>query len=160
MKIKFFTVGGTIDKIYFDRKNTYEVGESLLNEILREANVGFEYEIESVLKKDSLDFTDEDRLIIHGKISSEPERLIVITHGTDTMVETARVLEDIRDKVIVLTGSMQPARFRTSDAVFNVGSAIAAVQSKPPGIYIAMSGTIFESHRVRKNVDKGCFEEI
>lgn len=160
MKIKFFTVGGTIDKIYFDRKNTYEVGESLLNEILREANVGFEYEIESVLKKDSLDFTDEDRLIIHGKISREPERLIVITHGTDTMVETARVLEDIRDKVIVLTGSMQPARFRSSDAVFNVGSAIAAVQSKPPGIYIAMSGTIFESHRVRKNVDKGCFEEI
>ena len=160
MKIKFFTVGGTIDKIYFDKKNTYEVGESLLTEILKESNVTFKYKIESILRKDSLDINDEDRQLIYDKISSDRHRMIIITHGTDTMAETARKLESIPDKTIVLTGSMVPARFRSSDADFNIGAAIATVQTKPPGVYISMNGRIFDSHNVWKNVDENRFEEI
>jgi len=160
MKIKFFTVGGTIDKVYFDRKNEYQVGDSRLFEILREVNVGFEYESESVLKKDSLDITDEDRQIILGRVREEKSRHIVLTHGTDTMVQTAATLRSIPDKVIVLTGSMAPARFRSSDAEFNIGCAIAAVQLLPPGVYIVMNGQIFDSGTVRKNVERGLFEKV
>ena len=114
MKIKFFTVGGTIDKIYFDRKNDYQVGESRLSEILQGARVGFTYDCESLLKKDSLDITDEDRRMILETISREECRHIVITHGTDTMVQTAKRLRPVLDKTIVLTGSMEPARFRST----------------------------------------------
>lgn len=160
MKIKFFTVGGTIDKIYFDRKNEYRVGDSRLVEILREVNVAFEYEYESILKKDSMDITHEERHIIREKVREERYRHIVITHGTDTMVQTAETLRSIPDKVIVLTGSMAPARFRSSDAEFNIGCAIAAVQLLPPGVYIVMNGQVFDSGAVRKNVERGRFEKI
>jgi len=160
MKIKFFTVGGTIDKVYFDRKNNYQVGDSRLHEILKEVNVVFEYECESILRKDSLDITDEERQIILGRVAEEKHRHIVITHGTDTMVQTAEILRSVPDKVIVLTGSMEPARFRSSDAEFNIGCAIAAVQLLPPGVYIVMNGRIFDSGRVRKNVELGQFEDI
>ena len=159
MKIKFFTVGGTIDKVYFDRKSDYQVGDSRLHEILKEVNVGFEYECESILRKDSLDITDEERQIILSRVTKEKCRHIVITHGTDTMVETAKILRSVPDKVIVLTGSMEPARFRSSDAEFNIGCAIAAVQLLPPGAYIVMNGRIFDSDRVRKNVALGRFED-
>jgi L-asparaginase len=160
MKIKFFTVGGTIDKVYFDMKSTYEVGESLLEDILKDSNVTFEYEIEPVLRKDSLDMTDEDREAVFKKISSDNHRFIVVTHGTDTIIETARRLEATENKVIVLTGSMEPARFRSSDAVFNIGSAIAAVQALKPGVYIVMNGRIFDPDKVYKNVELGRFENI
>ncbi len=160
MNIKFFTVGGTIDKVYFDRKNDYQVGDSRLHEILKEADVGFEYECESILRKDSLDITDEERQVILGRVAEEKNRHIVITHGTDTMVQTAKILRSVPDKVIVLTGSMEPARFRSSDAEFNIGCAIAAVQLLPPGVYVVMNGRIFDSDRVRKNVELGRFEEI
>jgi len=159
MKIKFFTVGGTIDKIYFDRKNDYQVGESGLCEILEGVHVGFNYEYESILKKDSLDITDEDRQTIFARVSREECRNIVITHGTDTMVQTARKLQSVPDKVIVLTGSMEPSRFRSSDAEFNTGCAITAVQLLPPGVYIAMNGRIFDPDKVRKNVDLNRFED-
>ncbi|MBW2599767.1 MAG: asparaginase [Deltaproteobacteria bacterium] len=148
MKIKFFTVGGTIDKVYFDRKNDYQVGDSSLLEILKEVNVGFEYECDSILRKDSLDITDEERQIILSRVAEDRHRHIVITHGTDTMVQTAEI------------GSMEPARFRSSDAEFNIGCAIAAVQLLPPGVYIAMNGRIFDSGKVRKNVELGRFEDI
>ena len=160
MKIKFFTVGGTIDKVYFDRKSDYQVGDSRLHEILKEVNVGFEYECESILRKDSLDITDEERQIILSRVTKEKCRHIVITHGTDTMVETAKILRSVPDKVIVLTGSMEPARFRSSDAEFNIGCAIAAVQLLPPGAYIVMNGRIFDSGKVRKNVELSRFEDI
>ncbi len=160
MKIKFFTVGGTIDKVYFDRKNDYQVGDSRLLEILKEANVGFDYELESILRKDSLDITEEERRIILDKVAGEKQDHIVITHGTDTMVQTAKILRSVPDKVIVLTGSMEPARFMSSDADFNIGCAIAAVQLLPPGIYIAMNGRIFDSGKVRKNVEFNRFETV
>lgn len=160
MKIKFYAVGGTIDKIYFDKKSTYEVGESLLDEILRESNITFEYEIELIIRKDSLDMTEEDRRSLLGKISDDKNCFIVVTHGTDTMIETAKYLKAIEDKTIVLTGSMAPARFRSSDAVFNVGCAIAAVQVLQPGVYIVMNGRIFDPDKVRKNIDFSRFEEI
>lgn len=160
MKIQFFTVGGTIDKVYFDQKNEYQVGESRLSEILEGTRVVFEYDCESLLKKDSLDITDEERLMIRDRISREECRHIVITHGTDTMVQTARKLQSVTDKVIILTGSMEPARFRSSDAEFNIGCAVIAVQLLPPGVYIVMNGRIFNPERARKNIDLNRFEDI
>jgi len=160
MKIKFFTVGGTIDKIYFDRKNDYQVGESRLSEILEGARVGFEHDCESLLKKDSLDITEMERLMIRDRITRDDSRHIVITHGTDTMVQTAKALRGIPDKVIVLTGSMEPARFRSTDAEFNIGCAIMAVQLLEPGVYIVMNGRVFDPERVKKNIDQSRFEDI
>jgi L-asparaginase len=160
MKIKFFTTGGTIDKVYFDAKSEFEVGEPQVREVVESSNVAFEYEIESILRKDSLDLTDEDRQLVRKHIEAEPCPWVVVTHGTDTMIQTAKVLCGIPDKTIVLTGSMQPARFRVTDAIFNIGSAIGAVQSLRPGVYIAMNGCIFDPNRVRKNRDKNRFEVV
>lgn len=160
MNIKFYAAGGTIDKVYFDKKSTYEVGESLLEEILRGANIVFNYEIERIIGKDSLDMTEDDRHSLLEKISSDQNKLIVITHGTDTMIDTAKILKAIVNKTIVLTGSMEPARFRSSDAVFNIGCAIAAVQLLQPGVYIVMNGRIFDPEKVRKNIDLSRFEEV
>ncbi|HUT42755.1 MAG TPA: asparaginase domain-containing protein [Desulfobacterales bacterium] len=160
MKIKIYTVGGTIDKVYFDRKNTYEVGEPKIGEILKEANVNLEYEISSILHKDSLEMTDEDRQLIFDEIVSDEHRHILLTHGTDTMIQTAKKLKTIPDKVIVLTGAMAPARFKYSDAAFNIGCAVAAVQVLTPGVYIAMNGRIFDPDRVKKNLEQNWFEEL
>lgn len=160
MRVKIFTTGGTIDKIYFDSKSEFEVGDSVLHELLRMANVRLDYQIESILRKDSSQITPEDRQMICERVRRDPDKWILITHGTDTMVETARSLESIGEKVIVLTGSMQPARFRESDASFNIGGAFAAVQILPPGVYIAMNGQIFRPERLRKNFALNCFEEV
>ncbi|MBE9522145.1 MAG: asparaginase [Proteobacteria bacterium] len=159
MKIKFFAVGGTIDKVYFDKRSEYQVGESMLNEVLKQANVSFDYECESLIHKDSLDMTDEDRQFLFDKIESDEHEYIVVTHGTDTMIKTAKKLQAIADKVVVLTGAMQPAKFKSSDAEFNIGCAVVAVQSLPPGIYIVMNGRIFKPERVRKNVQLNRFED-
>ncbi len=158
MKIKFFTTGGTIDKVYFDARSQYLIGESSVKEILTEANVDLDYEAESILRKDSLDMTAEDRQLIFDKIAADPHEHIVLTHGTDTLVETARFLQKIQDKVIVLTGSMAPARFKSSDAVFNIGFVFAAVQTLPHGVYIAINGRIFNPEKVRKNREEQKFE--
>ncbi len=159
MKIKFFAVGGTIDKVYFDKRSEYQVGESMLNEVLKQANVSFDYECESLIHKDSLDMTDEDRQFLFDKIESDEHEYIVVTHGTDTMIKTAKKLQAIADKVVVLTGAMQPAKFKSSDAEFNIGCAVVALQSLPPGIYIVMNGRIFKPERVRKNVQLNRFED-
>ncbi len=160
MRIKIFTVGGTIDKIYFDKKDTYAVGESVVGDILKAANVAIDFTCEALLHKDSLDMTDADRQLIYDKIVAEPSERIIITHGTDTMVATAKKLMDISDKVIVLTGSMAPARFKSSDAEFNIGCAVVAVQTLPAGVYIAMNGRVFDPKNTRKNVQKNKFEAI
>lgn len=160
MKIVFYTAGGTIDKIYFDAKSKYEVGKSILGEILKEGNITFEYESKIIMQKDSLDLTDDDRDVIYKTIDEEENRNIVLTHGTDTMVTTAQYLQGVKNKVVVLTGSMTPARFRTSDAAFNIAFAISAVQTLPDGIYLAMNGRIFQPDNVRKNVEKAIFESI
>lgn len=160
MKIKIYTVGGTIDKVYFDKKGAFEVGEPKIGEILEEAGVVFDFELDAVLYKDSLDMTDEDRQLIFDRVSSDSAEHIILTHGTDSMAETAKKLSTIRGKTIVLTGAMQPARFKSSDAAFNIGCAVAAVQLLPQGAYIAMNGCIFNAGQVRKNVEKNRFEMI
>lgn len=159
MKIKIFTTGGTIDKIYFDKKSKYEVGDPQAGGVLERANVSFEYEVESILRQDSLDLTDDDRQVIRKAVESAFEEKIVITHGTDTMIETAKVLEGLLGKTIVMTGSMYPAQFRDSDAVFNLGCAVTAVQTLQPGVYIAMNGCIFDPTTSRKNMEMNRFEE-
>ncbi|WP_028580094.1 asparaginase domain-containing protein [Desulfogranum japonicum] len=156
--IKIFTTGGTIDKIYFDAKSEYQVGDPHISEVLKEANVTFSYSIESILKKDSLDITEEDRNVIYTKVFNEDCNRILITHGTDTMITTARKLLPIQGKTIVFTGSMQPASLRISDAVFNIGYAVSATQILPSGIYIAMNGRIFDPVNASKNVSKNRFE--
>ena len=113
MDVKIFTMGGTIDKIYFDDKSDYEVGPPQIVEVFREANVTLAHAVVSVMSKDSLDLTEEDRLTLRRRIEADPCRRIMVTHGTDTMIETAKVLVGIPEKTIVLTGSMQPARFRS-----------------------------------------------
>ena len=158
MKLKFITTGGTIDKVYFDAKSEYEVGSPQIVDILQEAHATFEFDVESVLRKDSLDLTDEDRQLIRRKIETDPCPRIVVIHGTDTMIQTAKMLLGIPGKTIVLTGSMQPARFKSTDAAFNVGAAIGAAQSLPPGVYLAMNGQIFDPEKARKNIAESCFE--
>jgi len=159
MRIQIFSVGGTIDKIYFDQKSRYEVGEPKITDILQEANVTFGYRIESLMKKDSLEMNDADRRLIARKVRTSPLDRVLITHGTDTMIETALALRAIENKTIVLTGSMAPARFQLSDAAFNVGAAVAAVQVLAPGVYIVANGRIFNPENIRKNREMNRFEE-
>ncbi len=160
MKIKIFTTGGTIDKIYFDAKNDFHVGDPEIGTVLEEAIVNFDYELESILKKDSLDINDSDRAAIVEKVKNEKSNRILITHGTDSMIKTAKALLDIKNKTIVLTGSMQPARLRISDAIYNIGSATTAVQLLDAGVYIVMNGQIFNPLFCKKNVAKNRFENI
>ena len=158
MFIRFITTGGTIDKIYFDALSRFEVGDSAIDTILTEALVNLDYDITSMFRKDSLELTDDDRKALHDFIVGDDGKRYVITHGTDTMVETAAILGSIPGRHIVLTGALSPARFRTTDAVFNVGMAVAAVQLVEPGVYIAMSGQVFPADRVRKNREENRFE--
>jgi L-asparaginase len=152
------TTGGTIDKVYFDDKSDYQVGEPQIGRILQELGVAFRFQVIPIIRKDSLQITDADRDLLRQTIAAQPARQVLVTHGTDTMVDTAKVLADIPDKVIVLTGALNPARFRGSDAEFNVGTAVGAVQCLPPGVYIAMNGRVWDPARVRKNVAANRFE--
>ncbi len=158
--IQILTTGGTIDKVYFDANSTFEIGDSLLPELLREANIQEGYEIRELMRKDSLELTDDDRASILAAVETSDAARIVITHGTDTMAQTAQVLKPLTDRTIVLTGAMQPARMRRTDAIFNVGFAWAAAQLLPPGVYIAMNGEVFEAGAVRKNLEAQKFERI
>lgn len=159
MKLRFITVGGTIDKIYFDQLSEYQVGAPGVERILLDLPVAFDYTIESVLRKDSLDMTNEDRQLVRLAVERCPEEYVVITHGTDTMIETARLLIGIPGKRIVLTGAMQPANFHHSDATFNVGMAIGVAVTQPEaGVWITMSGLVFDPLTARKNRLRGIFE--
>jgi L-asparaginase len=158
MFIRLITTGGTIDKIYFDALSRFEVGESPIGAILSEGLVGFDYDVQPMFRKDSLELTAEDRQALHDFIAADDADRFVISHGTDTMVETAAALADLPGKRIVLTGALTPARFKTTDAVFNVGMAVAAVQLVGPGVYIAMNGQVFPADRVRKNRQENRFE--
>lgn len=160
MFIRFITTGGTIDKVYFDAMSQFEVGESPISNILAEGLVSFDYNVVSMFQKDSLEITDEDREALKGFIENDEAKAFVITHGTDTMAKTAAVLRSIRGKTMVLTGSLNPARFKTTDAVFNIGMAIGAVQSLQPGVYIAMNGQVFAEGEVVKNRAEKRFEKV
>jgi len=159
MFIRFVTTGGTIDKVYFDDLSQFEVGDSVMKHILTDGLVEFDYEIVPLLQKDSLEMNDEDRAILHAYIAADDADRYIVTHGTDTMPETAEILADLQGKTIVLTGALTPARFKTTDAVFNVGMAVAAAQLAPPGVYVAMNGQVFEAGHVRKNRAQNRFEK-
>ncbi|MGH8151181.1 MAG: asparaginase domain-containing protein [Rhodanobacteraceae bacterium] len=154
------TTGGTIDKVYFDAKSNYQVGAPQIGAILARLGVAFEFEVVPLLRKDSLEMTDTDRAAIRHAVEQQPRHHILITHGTDTMVDTARALAGIAGKTIVLTGALNPARFQGSDAVFNVGCAVGAVQSLGEGVWIAMNGRVWDPEHVRKNRDANRFEPI
>ena len=158
MCIKIFTTGGTIDKVYFDARSDYEVGDPQVREILDAVGVTVETDVETLMRKDSLDLTDADRALIAEHVREDACDRILITHGTDTIVETARALGDIGRKAVVFVGSLSPARFKGSDAEFNIGFALAAVQLLPPGAYVAMNGHIFRADEVTKNRPANRFE--
>jgi len=158
VQLEIFTTGGTIDKVYFDAKSTFEVGEPQILEVLREANLSIEYQVTPLIRKDSLELTNEDRAIIRLAVEKSMAEQVVITHGTDSMTDTARELIGISGKTIVLTGAMQPARFRFTDAVFNIASAMMAAQTLSAGVYIAMNGQIFDPCKTRKNIELSRFE--
>jgi len=152
------TTGGTIDKVYFDAKSDYQIGAPQIGEILSQLGVAFEFEVVPVLRKDSLDMDEADRAAIRQAIEQQAHRHVLVTHGTDTMVETARALTGIPGKVIVLTGALNPARFQGSDAVFNIGCAVGAVQTAADGVWIAMNGRVWDPRQVRKNRAANRFE--
>ncbi|MCP3666442.1 MAG: asparaginase [Gammaproteobacteria bacterium] len=158
MRFCILTTGGTIDKIYFDANSEFQIGDPQIIELLQEANVTCDYRVEPVLRKDSLELNEDDRNLIADRLLQCSEQQILITHGTDTMAETARRLIGICDKTIVLTGAMQPARLRISDAVFNIGFAMGALQQLPAGVYIAMNGQIFDPAHCHKNLKDKRFE--
>ena len=152
------TTGGTIDKIYFDDKSDYQIGDPQIGRMLEELGVAFRFSVIPILRKDSLHLGDADRELVRATIAAQPARHVLVTHGTDSMVATAKVLSSIQGKTIVLTGALSPARFRGSDAEFNIGTAVGAAQSLPEGVYIAMNGRIWDPAKVRKNVDANRFE--
>jgi len=159
MKILFIQTGGTIDKDYPARQKGYafQITEPAVARILKILDPSFEYEIIPLLKKDSLDMSSKDRQLIKDVCIEAKTDKVIITHGTDTMIETARYLSSIKTKVIVLTGSMLPARFMDSDASTNVGTAIGAVQHLGPGIYIAMHGWVLPFGQVTRHTETGQF---
>ncbi|MEH3123136.1 MAG: asparaginase domain-containing protein [Sphingomonas phyllosphaerae] len=151
MSVLILTTGGTIDKLYFDALSEYQIGDSVVDRLLRTARVALPFRVQELLRKDSLELTDDDRAAIAQAVADAPERWIVITHGTDTMTDTAKVLAGRTDKTIVLVGALAPARFAESDASFNLGMAFATAQVAGPGVWIAMNGTIFDGTKVRKD---------
>ena len=156
--IAILCCGGTIDKIYFDAKSSHQVGEPAAAAILARARASVP-SIVSVIKKDSLDMTDRDRAKVAAAAKKSAARRLLVCHGTDTMAATARVLAAANlPKTIVLVGAFLPAVFRESDADFNLGFALAAAKTLPPGVYVAMNGTVFPAASVRKNVKAGRFE--
>lgn len=157
MKINAIAVGGTIDKIYFDAKSKYEVGEPAVRKMLADLPIHLDITITPLMAKDSLDMTDQDREVVKQAVLSSDADKILITHGTDTMPDTARALADIKDKTVVLTGALSPAIFKDSDAQFNVGGALAALQALGEGVFIVMNGQVFNALNVRKDRERNCF---
>jgi L-asparaginase len=160
MQIAIFTTGGTIDKVYFDAKVNYQVGAPMVRELLEHARLGEMPQITELLRKDSLEMTDADRQAIRAALAACVAPRILVTHGTDTMVATARALIGLHDKTIVLTGALQPGRFADSDAAFNLGLAFGAVQLCSPGVYVVANGTVFPADKVRKNLELNRFEPL
>lgn len=159
--IRLFVTGGTFDKEYNERNGSLYFKDTHLRDMLKLGRCLLDVEIRTLMMIDSLDMDDEDREVILGQCRKSDRDRIVITHGTDTMETTARLLgENITDKTIVLTGAMIPYAFGSSDGLFNLGSSLAFAQSLPAGVYVAMNGRCFRWDNVRKNRDAGVFEEL
>ncbi|MFS2112328.1 asparaginase domain-containing protein [Sphingomonas sp. Sphisp140] len=158
--ILVLTTGGTIDKQYFDASSQYTIVGTVVTRLLELGRVLHPFQVEEVMRKDSLEMDDADRAKIAARVAASDAARIVITHGTDTMTETAKALAGIEGKTIVLVGALAPARFAESDATFNLGMAFATVQVAKPGVYITMNGTVFEAGKVVKDREAGRFVEI
>ena len=158
--LEILTTGGTIDKVYFDKTSNYEVGDPFVEELLHKMNVNISFKVKSLMRIDSLDMTDNHREKILNYIMNSNANNFLITHGTDSIVETAIYLKKISDKTIVLTGSLKPAIFIDNDAIFNVGSALTSAQILKKGVYIVINGQVFNPDNVRKNLEKNIFETI
>ncbi len=157
--IRLFITGGTFDKEYDELTGQLYFQQSHLPEMLKLGRCNLTLEIATLMMIDSLQMTDADRNLILEQCRNAPESRIVITHGTDTIADTARALAAIQDKTIVLTGAMVPYKFGSSDGLFNLGSALAFAQTLTPGVYVAMNGRYFRGDSVRKNRQTGMFEE-
>lgn len=158
-KIVVFTTGGTIDKSYFDGLSKYQFDRSKIRELIANASVSLPFEVVELMAKDSLELTDDDRAAIASAVAEAEAGRIIITHGTDTMAQTAVVLDALGlDKTIALTGAFLPARYADSDAAFNLGMAFATVQTAAPGVYIVMNGTVFNAGEVIKDREQGTFK--
>jgi len=161
MKIRVFITGGTFDKEYNELNGTLYFSETHVQHMLERGRCKLDVSFEVLLMVDSLDMTAADRARIVQACRSCTEQRVVITHGTDTMVETAQALaSNVPNKTIVLTGAMVPYAFGSSDGLFNLGSALSFVQALPPGVYIAMNGRVFPWNNVRKNTEIGVFEAL
>lgn len=161
MSIRILITGGTFDKEYNELDGSLSFKETHVPELLKLGRSRLHLNIETVAMVDSLKMNDQHRRILAQRCQSAAEKHVVITHGTDTMVETAKYLaERVNDKTIVLTGAMRPFTFGSSDGLFNLGAALAFVQALPPGVYLAMNGKYFHPDNVRKNKLRGVFEEI
>lgn len=161
MPIRIFVTGGTFDKEYNELTGDLFFKDTHVQEMLRLGRCKLDLSISTLMMIDSLDMNDVLRAQISEACISSEEDKILITHGTDTMAFTASVLaERVKDKTIVLTGAMVPYKFGSSDGLFNLGSALAYVQSLPHGVYVAMNGKIFDGKNVKKNKETGEFEEI
>ncbi|MHA8106872.1 asparaginase domain-containing protein [Aquirufa sp. 5-AUSEE-100C1] len=159
--IQIYVTGGTFDKEYNELNGTLFFKETHLHEMLVKGRSRLDLQTETLFMKDSLEFTDTERKLIGDACLNTAAKRILITHGTDTMTQTAEYLaQQITDKTIVLTGAMVPYKFGSSDGMFNLGSALAFVQMLPPGVYISMNGKCFKAREVRKNLDRGEFEAI
>lgn len=158
MSILVLTTGGTIDKAYFDALSAYQIVDSGIPDLLKEARVALPFRVVELMRKDSLELTDADRALIADAAREAPETRIIVTHGTDTMTETAKVLAaKVPGKTLCLTGALTPARFAETDAPFNLGMAFATAQIAPPGVWIAMSGQVFDGLKVKKDREAGRF---
>lgn len=163
MSIRVLITGGTFDKTYDELKGRLFFADTHLPRMLEHGRCQLPLEIRTLMMIDSLEMTEADRQLIAGNCRQSQEDRIVITHGTDTMVETARFLSEHLEgtgKTVVLTGAMRPFTFNSSDGLFNLGSALSFVQVLPPGVYIAMNGRFFPWDNVRKNREKGVFEAV
>jgi L-asparaginase len=161
MSVQVLVTGGTFDKDYDELRGTLHFRDTHLPEMLRLGRCRLSVTVETLMMVDSLDMSDADRKRIVQHCRECAETMIVITHGTDTMVETGRALAaGVSGKTIVLTGAMVPYAFGSSDGLFNLGSALSFVQTLPAGVYIAMNGRCFDWDNVRKNTDAGVFETL
>ncbi len=161
MAIRIFITGGTFDKEYNEITGQLFFKDTHMHELLEKGRSKVPVEIRTLMMVDSLEMTDQDRELIAHQCNQCEESRIVITHGTDTMGETAKLLaQKVKDKTVILTGAMIPIKFGSSDGLFNLGSALAFAQSLPAGVYVAMNGRYFHWDNVRKNKQTGIFEEI
>jgi L-asparaginase len=160
MELLVLAIGGTIDKVYFDALSDYQIGPPAATEILQRVKVNFEFSVRQMISKDSLEMTDADRQDILMAVQAHSAKHVIITHGTDTMVDTGQVLKQAMGKTMVIMGAMQPAIMKLTDADFNLGVAVAAVQTLSPGVYLCMNGRIYNVDKVIKNRAEGQFQDL